>query len=237
MRASNRVGKNDRLWHTLCMAPRRTFVNDVSVKAALYARVSTDDGRQTVANQVRQLRELALAREFEIFREYTDEETGSSANRASFLALLRDARLRRFRVLLITDLDRLTREGAAAGFAHLAELDRYGVRVVSLGQGWLDYDPQIDEDPELREMRNIQTAVALTWAALERQKISRRTKAGLERARGEGKRLGRKPVAVTGEQVCRLLAKGTSMSQVAVKLHISRRTAYRLRDRLQASNP
>ena len=48
------------------MAPRRTFVNDVSVKAALYARVSTDDGRQTVANQVRQLRELAVAREFEM---------------------------------------------------------------------------------------------------------------------------------------------------------------------------
>jgi DNA invertase Pin-like site-specific DNA recombinase len=129
------------------------------------------------------------------------------------------------------------REGAAAGFAHLAELDRYGVRVVSLGQGWLDYDPRIDEDPELREMRNIQTAVALTWAALERQKISRRTKAGLERARGEGKRLGRKPVEATGEQVCRLLAKGTPMSQVATKLHISRRTAYRLRDRINRSAP
>jgi len=218
------------------MVRRHTSSNPVSVKAALYARVSTDDGRQTVANQVRQLRELAVAREFEIFREYTDEETGASPSRTAFLALLRDARLRRFRVLLITDLDRLTREGAAAGFAHLAELDRYGVRVVSLGQGWLDYDPRIDEDPELREMRNIQTAVALTWAALERQKISRRTKAGLERARGEGKRLGRKPVDATGEQVCRLLAKGTSMSQVAVKLHISRRTAYRLRDRLQVSN-
>jgi putative DNA-invertase from lambdoid prophage Rac len=216
------------------MASRPT---DPSVKAALYARVSTDDGRQTVGNQVRQLRELALAREFDIYREYTDEETGASANRTSFLALLRDARLRRFRVLLITDLDRLTREGAAAGFAHLAELDRYGVRVVSLGQGWLDYDPRIDEDPELREMRNIQTAVALTWAALERQKISRRTKAGLERARGEGKRLGRKPVDATGEQVCHLLAKGISISQVAIKLHISRRTAYRLRNRLNVSDP
>jgi predicted site-specific integrase-resolvase len=45
------------------MASRRP---DPSVKAALYARVSTDDGRQTVDNQVRQLRELALAREFDI---------------------------------------------------------------------------------------------------------------------------------------------------------------------------
>jgi Resolvase, N terminal domain/Tn3 transposase DDE domain len=103
------------------MTSRRASLNATSVKAALYARVSTDDGRQTVANQVRQLRELAVSRDFEIFREYTDEETGASASRASFLALLRDARLRRFRVLLITDLDRLTREGAAAGFAHLAD--------------------------------------------------------------------------------------------------------------------
>ena len=181
------------------MTLRRPPVKDGAVKAALYARVSTDDGRQTLANQVQQLRELAAAREFGVFREYTDEETDASATRTSFLALLRDARLRRFRVLLITDLDRLPREGSAAAFAHLAELDRYGVRIVSLGQGWLDYDPRIDEDPELREMRNIQTVIALTWAALERQKISRRTKAGLERARGEGKRLGRKPVDVTGE--------------------------------------
>ncbi|HEY6374932.1 MAG TPA: recombinase family protein [Edaphobacter sp.] len=51
------------------MAPLRTS-STALVKAALYARVSTDDGRQTVANQVRQLRELAVAREFEIFREY-----------------------------------------------------------------------------------------------------------------------------------------------------------------------
>jgi hypothetical protein len=80
-RASNRVGTNDRLWPTLAMASRHTSLNVVPVKAALYARVSTDDGRQTVANQVRQLRELA-ARDFEIFREYMDEETGASANRA-----------------------------------------------------------------------------------------------------------------------------------------------------------
>jgi DNA invertase Pin-like site-specific DNA recombinase len=111
----------------------------------------------------------------------------------------------------------------------------YGVRVVSLGQSWLDYDPKIDDDAELREMRSIQTAVALTWASLERQKISRRKKAGLERARSQGKRLGRKPVDVTADQVRRLIAKGLPMSQVAIKLHISRRTAYRLRDRVSAN--
>ena len=51
----NWVGKNNLLWHNATMASRRTGCMDPSVKAALYARVSTDDGRQTVANQVRQL--------------------------------------------------------------------------------------------------------------------------------------------------------------------------------------
>jgi DNA invertase Pin-like site-specific DNA recombinase len=216
------------------MASRRQ-TSDALVKAAIYARVSSDDGRQSTANQLQQLRELASVRQFEIVREYVDEETGATASRPAFLHLFRDARLRRFRVLLISDLDRLTREGAAAGFGYLAELDRFGIRVVSIGQGWLDYDPAVDEDPELREMRSIQTAVALTWAALERQKISRRTKAGLERARSQGKRLGRKPVEASPGQLSRLLRKGLSMTEIAAKLHISRRTAYRLRDRITPS--
>jgi len=182
-------------------------------RAAIYARVSSEDRRQTVANQLQQLRELAKRRQFALIKEYCDEETGSAPGRRAFLQMLRDARLRRFRVLLISDLDRLTREGAAAGFAYLAELDRYGIRVVSMGQGWLDYNTAVDEDPELREMRSIQTAVALTWAALERQKISRRTKAGLERARNEGKRLGRE----TCIRDCRAGCVSTSQGQYDVR--------------------
>ena len=71
------------------LVARLTPAVDPSVTAAVYARVSIDDGRQNVANQVQQLRELASARKFDIYREYIDEETGSSAHRTSFLALLR----------------------------------------------------------------------------------------------------------------------------------------------------
>ena len=85
--------------------------------------------------------------QFSIFREYLDEETGTSASRPSFLALLRDARLRRFRVLLITDLDRLTREGAAAGFGTPSRTGPLRCpRRKSWTDSWLDDDPDIDED-------------------------------------------------------------------------------------------
>jgi predicted site-specific integrase-resolvase len=46
--------------------PSRRQTCDVSVKAAIYARVSSDDGRQSTANQIQQLRELASVRQFEI---------------------------------------------------------------------------------------------------------------------------------------------------------------------------
>jgi DNA invertase Pin-like site-specific DNA recombinase len=81
-------------------------LEDMVAKAAIYARVSTDDGRQTVANQLQQLYELAEARRLYLVKEYCDEETGSTGNRPAFLEMLRDARLRRFRVLLITDVSR-----------------------------------------------------------------------------------------------------------------------------------
>ena len=55
------------------------------MKVVLYARASKDDGRLTADNQVRQLREPAVAWEFDIFREYTAEETGTSANCVAFL--------------------------------------------------------------------------------------------------------------------------------------------------------
>ena len=48
---------------------------------------SSQTSAQRAAAAALNLTELALAREFDIFREYTDEETGASANRISFLAL------------------------------------------------------------------------------------------------------------------------------------------------------
>lgn len=54
------------------MVRRRPSV-DPTVKAAVYARVSTDDGRQNVTNQVQQSRELAAAYRFDIYREYLPE--------------------------------------------------------------------------------------------------------------------------------------------------------------------
>jgi|GEM_PF-3227742 len=102
------------------------------MRAALYARVSTLD--QEPENQLAELRRYAAARGWEA-AEYVDHGvSGSEARRAALDALLRDARRRRFDVLVCWRLDRLGRN-----LRHLVtlldDLQALGVAFVSLGEG------------------------------------------------------------------------------------------------------
>lgn len=78
-------------------------------KVAIYARVSTTNG-QSVEMQLRDLRELADRRGFQVVQEYYDEGiSGATESRPALNALLRDARRRKFYAVLTWKLDRLGR--------------------------------------------------------------------------------------------------------------------------------
>ncbi|RKG72684.1 recombinase family protein [Corallococcus terminator] len=62
------------------------------------------------------------------------------------------------------------------------ELDRLGVKVIFLQEGWLDTTVPV---------RSLLVAVFGWVAEQERHRLIERTKAGLDRARAQGKRLGR----------------------------------------------
>ena len=83
-----------------------------TLRAAIYARVSTKDKGQEVENQLRQLREFSSFQGWAIYREFVDHETGSSHDRIAFQTMFKDASQRKFDVLLFWALDRLSREGA-----------------------------------------------------------------------------------------------------------------------------
>jgi len=90
------------------------------MKAAIYARVSTADGRQDEENQLAQLRQFAATQGWEIVGEYIDNESTSRAD-PEFRRLLADAAQRRFDALLAWTLDRLrviALMGATAKPAH-----------------------------------------------------------------------------------------------------------------------
>src|SRR5438132_11039984 len=79
------------------------------MKAAIYARVSTD--RQESMNQIAELRDFCARKGWEIVREYVDEDVRGKDRKPQLEALLEAAHQRRFDVAVFWALDRLTRAG------------------------------------------------------------------------------------------------------------------------------
>jgi putative DNA-invertase from lambdoid prophage Rac len=144
--------------------------------AALYLRVSTD--KQTVENQRAEVEQLARARGFDVA---VYEEVGSAVKaRPVFQRLLADVRAGRVQAVACWSLDRLGRGFEA--FDTYRELARLNVRVLSVKEPWTDVAGPAQE----------LLAAVMSWVSgFERQRLVDRTKAGLVRARAQGKRLGR----------------------------------------------
>jgi DNA invertase Pin-like site-specific DNA recombinase len=135
-----------------------------------------------------------------------------------------DARRRRFDVVLVAAFDRVAR--SVKHFLEvLDELNRLGVEFISLREN-------IDTGGALgRAMLTIIAAIA----ELERSLIVERVRAGMRRAKLEGRRIGRAPLEVNREEVLRDRRSGMSLTKVAAKHHISRASVCRLVK--QSENP
>ena len=157
----------------------------MSIRVAIYARVSTDDKGQDPENQLRQLREWCGRMGYPVVREYVEHESGGKGveYRKQLNAMFTDASRREFDLLLVWSLDRFSREGMATTVGHLQRLATHGVAFRSFTEEHLSTENEF--------VRNILLAVLASLAKLEHEKISQRTRAGLERARAEGTILGR----------------------------------------------
>jgi len=184
-------------------------------RAAIYTRVSTAD--QHPETQLYDLREMAKQRGYEIVHEYGDVISGSKSKRPGLDALMADARRHRFDVVLVAAFDRLAR--SVRHFLEvLDELNHLGIEFVSQRES-------IDTSGPLgRAIVVIVGAIA----ELERNLIVERVKAGMRRAKLEGRRIGRTPLDINREQVVRDRLSGMSLRQVAKKHGISRASVCRL---------
>ena len=154
------------------------------MRIAIYARVSKNDESQDTTNQLQPLRDYAKALNGEVVEEYVDCASGSGVtDRVAFLKMLADADKHRFDLILIWALDRLSREGISNTLAYFDRFERNGVAIKSLKESWLDTR---DEG-----LGHLLIAIFSWVASQERKRIIERTRAGLDRARSEGKKLGR----------------------------------------------
>ncbi len=187
----------------------------VKKRTVLYARVSTGD--QHPETQLLNLRQMAKQRGYAIVQEYVDTISGSKAKRPGLDRLLDDARRHRFDVVLVAAFDRMAR--STRHFLELLdELNHLGSEIVSFREN-------IDTGGPLgRAMVVIVGAIA----ELERSLIVERVKAGMRRAKLEGRRIGRAPLNVDRAAIVRDRLAGLSLTQVAKKHRVSRATVCRL---------
>ena len=187
-------------------------------RAALYARISTREGRQHLANQFLKLKEFAGRMEWKVTKEYSDQQTGASRNRPGLDTLLKDAARRRFDVVLVFDLSRFTRGGPAEAFFLIARLARSKVEFWSMTEEHFRTSDSTGE---------IFIAIAAHIAKAERTLLQNRIRAGLDRARRNGTALGRPAVIVDRARVMRLHGQGKSIREIAAELKTSRATIHR----------
>jgi DNA invertase Pin-like site-specific DNA recombinase len=184
-------------------------------RAVLYVRVSTPD--QSIEPQLLDLRQMAAARGYEIVREYSDKLSGTKSRRPGLDALLSDAQRHRFDVVMVWAFDRMAR--SVRHFLEvLDELNHLGIEFVSFRES-------IDTSGPLgRAMVVIVGAIA----ELERNLIVERVKAGMRRAKLDGRQIGRSRLDMNREQIVHDRRSGMSLTQVAKKHGISRASVCRV---------
>jgi DNA invertase Pin-like site-specific DNA recombinase len=174
---------------------------------ALYARVSTVD--QNCEVQLQDLRRFAGQR-FSPGQEYIDVGvSGAQRHRPQLDSLMKDARKRRFDVVLVWKFDRFARS-----LKHLIEsLDEFS----ALGIDFVSYTEGVDTTtPAGQLLFHIVGAVA----QFERDLIAERVRAGMAHARAMGKHIGRPRAHVDVEAVRNLRSQAKSLRSIASTLGI-----------------
>jgi DNA invertase Pin-like site-specific DNA recombinase len=183
------------------------------MKVALYARVSKADESQDPDNQLMRLIAYANERDWTITGRYVDMASGADDNRPELDRMMADARARRFGLVLCVKVDRLARSVTSL-YRILSELDARGVRFECTDQAISTNSPT----------GKLLLSILAGVAEFERELIRDRTRAGLARARAQGKTLGRPRIPVDMDRARELRAQGLGYRKIAKELGVSHQT-------------
>ena len=197
-------------------------------KVAIYVRVSTD--KQTVENQLRELRQIAERRGWEVVEEYHDAGISGAKGRDARPGLdqmLKDAQRRRFDVIMAWAIDRLGRSLIDL-LGTIQTLEACGVDL------YLDQQAIDTTTPAGRLMFQVTGA----FAEFERSMIRQRVRAGLARAVRQGKRLGRPKIDLaTEKRVQERLRAGVGIIKTARECDVGVGTVQRVKAEMEGARP
>jgi len=187
------------------------------MRAALYCRVSTAE--QNPANQELELRKACESRNWDVHEVYTDVISGAKSKRPALDRLMQAVKNGDIDVICAWDVSRLGRS-----LQHLISLlsDIHGSEV----DLYLHQNKINTATPSGKAMFSMMGV----FAEFERSMIQERVKAGLERAKADGKRLGRPPVLAPTvvQEIRNLRLQGLSARKVAQRTGVSHTSVLRL---------
>src|SRR5215467_2346553 len=176
----------------------------MTIRVAIYARVSTLNHGQDVNMQLRELREYCERRGWTVTGEYVDLGiSGAKEKRPELDRLMADAHRRRFDAVVVWKFDRFARSVSHLLRA-LETFKALGIEFVSLSE-------QVDTSTPTGKM--VFTVLGAV-AELERSLIAERVRAGLRNAKAKGKRLGRPRVSVNASRIATMRSHGLSWSEI-----------------------
>ena len=193
--------------------------SEPSKLVAIYGRVSTN--QQTVQNQLLDLQKVATRNNWEVVGVYTDEGISGKHGRdkrPQFDQLMKDATRRKFDLIMSWDVSRLGRS-----LKHLVEfMEDIQSKNIDL---YLHANGLDSSTPSGRAMFGMLSV----FSSFEREMISERVKSGLERAKANGKKLGRPSNMNDGlrSSIRLLRERGLGIKKIARELGVGVCTVYK----------
>ncbi len=184
-------------------------------QAVIYARVSTL--RQDETMQLDDLRQLAKRHEWNIVTEYIDRGvSGSKESRAELDRMMKDATRRKFDVVMVWKFDRFARS-----LKHLVTaLEEFK----NLGIDFVSHQEAIDTSTS---MGRAMFGMIAVMAEFERELIRERVRAGIDKAKRRGVRLGRQETEFSIMEAVVMRNEGKSWREISKALGVSKTVVYR----------
>ena len=192
------------------------------MRAALYARVSTDKQDETL--QIPKLEEYARIHQLNVVGVYQDECSGTTDNRPGWQSLLQDCKEGKIDCIVAVKLDRIMRSVINLENTMII-LKKYHVTLITMDFGELNTDDPVSA---------MFTRMLSIFAQFERDMISKRTIDALAAKKAKGVRLGRPTAPPPDLKACAILRKeGYGWKRIAATVGISKNTLDKYRDEIE----
>jgi DNA invertase Pin-like site-specific DNA recombinase len=192
----------------------------MTMKVALYCRVSTSTKEQTTENQRLELKSYCDRMNYEIVKIYEDEVSGAKSRekRPAYNELCKDAFLKKFDAVIGWDVSRFGRS-MKEFVSFLSDMDDKGIGVIAVKNG-------LDTVSSSGRMMMKLIGVLEEW---NREMLIERTNAGLARTVANGTKLGRKKITndTMTAQIIELRNSKKSIRAIASEVGVSTATVQR----------